>query len=129
MDVQFTSALVGVALMLIFVVTITAPEFDRDKHLLAYSIYLFLATAALLYGFAMHIDSLNYPESPFNKHTSPLFMTLLCAGPMAYAAYRFYKAAMLPGTLVYAALALLVVAATIGFAAHRNKSGLEPRDN
>ena len=122
MDMQMTPALIGVILMLMFVGTITDPEFNLDKALLGYSIYLFLATAALLYGFAMHIDSLRYPESPFNKHTSPLLMTPLCAGPLAYAAYRFYKAGMLPGVIVYAALSLLLIAASIVFAARRGNS-------
>lgn len=121
LDMQLTPALVGMVLMLIFTSTITDPDFNLEKGLLGYSIYLFLATAALLYGFAMHIDSLRYPESPFNKHTSPLFMTLLCSIPLAYVAYRFYRSGMLPGVIVYAALTLLVVVAAIGFAVYRNR--------
>ena len=129
MDMQMTPALIGVILMLMFVGSITDPDFNLDQDLLAYSIYLFLATAALLYGFVMHIDSLRYPESPFNKHTSPLFMTLLCAGPLAYAAYRFYRAAMLAGVIVYAVLALLLVATAIGVAVYRSDDEQPPAES
>lgn len=119
MDMQMMPALIGAVLMLVFAGAITAPEFNREADLLRFSIFLSLATAVLLYGFTMHIYCLGYPESPFNKHTSPLFMTLLCTGPLAYAAYRFYQADMLPGTIVYTALALLPVVASAGFAAYR----------
>ena len=122
MDAQFGPALIGAVMMLLLASMVTDPEFNLEKDLLRFSIFLLLATAALLYGFAMHVHCLGYPESPFNKHTSPPVMTLICAGPLAFAAYRFYRAAMLPASIVYAALAVLVVAAAIVFAVRRNKN-------
>jgi len=121
MDMQMTPAMIGVVLTLVVAGMITSPDADAERNLLKLGIFLVLATGALLYGFAMHIYCLGYPESPFNKHSSPLFMTPLCAGPLAFVAYKFYKTDMLPGAIVYAALAVLVIAAAIGFALNRAK--------
>ena len=122
MDMQFTPTVVGVVLLWMVIGMISAP----DLSLVKLSIYLLLATAALLFGFAMHLISLGYPESPFNQHSSPLLMTPLCAVPLAYTAYRFYQAAMLPGAILYAVLALLVLAAAIGCAVFRSDEEQAP---
>lgn len=123
MDMQFTPAVVGIVLMVMALGMLTVSDENPDLNLVKLSIYMLLATAALLFGFAMHIDSLGCPESPFNHHISPLLMTPLCAGPLAYAAYRFYRSGMLPGTILYSVLAITVVATAVGFAVRR-----EPQD-
>ena len=121
MDMQVMPAMIGVVLTLVVAGMITSPGLDLDKDLVKLCIFLLLATAALLYGFAMHLYCLGYPESPFNKHSSPLFMTPLCSGPLAIVAYKFYRTDMLTGAIIYAVLALLVIAAAIGFAMQRAK--------
>ena len=120
MDAQMTPAMIGLVLLYVLVGQIESPEFDLDKDLIKFSVFLFLATAALLYGFVMHLYALGYPESPFNKHSSAIFMTLLCAGPLAYMAYRFYSLDMQTGFMLYGILSVLVVACSIGFGIYRN---------
>ena len=121
MDMQVTPAMIGVVLLYVLMGLVNSPEFDLDKDLLKLSVFLLLATAALLYGFAMHLYALGYPESPFNKHSSSLFMTVLCAGSLGYVAYRFYGLSMQPGAILYAALCLLVIGASVGFTFFRNR--------
>ncbi len=120
MDMQVTPAMIGVVLLYVVMGQLNNPDFDADKDLLKLAVFLVPATAALLYGFVMHLYALGYPESPFNRHSSSLVMTLLCAGPLAYVAYRFHALEMQLGFIVYAVLCLLVVALAVGFAFYRN---------
>ena len=118
---QVTPAMIGVVLIYIIMEQVISPEFDPDKDMLKLAVFLSVATAAVLYGFVMHIYALGYPESPFNKHNSSVFMTLLCAGSLAYVAYRFYELEIRMGFIVYAVLCLLLVALNFGFAFYRDK--------
>ena len=120
-DMQVTPAMIGVVLIYIVMEQVISPEFDPDKDKLKLVVFLSVATAALVYGFVMHIYALGYPESPFNKHNSSAFMTILCAGALAYVAYRFYELEMRTGFIVYAVLCLLLVALNFGFAFYRGR--------
>ena len=126
MDMQFTPAMVGAVLLFVVLGLIDNPAFDVHASPFRFYGFLLLAAAFMIYGFWMHLYALGYPESPFNKHTSPVFMTLLCTGPLVYGAYRFYKAGMYPGLVLSGVLAVLVCGASIGFALHRS-SGVGPR--
>jgi len=117
---QVTPALIGLVLLYVVMGQFNAPDLDTDKGMLKLLAFLLLATAALLYGFAMHLYALGYPESPFNRHCSSLLMTLLCAGPLAYVAYRFHALQMQTGFIAYGVLCLLVVGLSAGFAFYRN---------
>jgi hypothetical protein len=121
MDMQVMPAMIGVVVLLATLGLVSNPEFDLDNNLLLFSAFMLLGTAALLYGFAMHIYALGYPESPFNKHTSPALMTVLCGGPLIFAACRFYSAGIRPGLILYAILSLLVISVSAGFAIYRGK--------
>jgi hypothetical protein len=121
MDMQVTPAMIGVVLIYVIMEQVISPEFDLDKDMLKLVVFLSVATAAVLYGFVMHIYAFGYPESPFNKHNSSVFMTLLCGGSLAYVAFRFYDLEMKMGFIVYAVLCLLVVALNFGFAFYRGK--------
>ena len=123
MDMQLMPAVMGIVILIGALGLITNPEFNPDNGWLLISVVMFLGTGALLYGYAMHLYALGYPESPFNKHTSPLFMTILCAGPLAFAAYRFYSADMRAGFILYAVLSLLVLMVSFGLAFIRRNSG------
>lgn len=125
MDAQLMPAMIGAVSLFFSLSMIRSPEFNMDENLLRLCVFLALAVAALLYGFAMHIDALGYPESPFNKHTSPLVMTLLCGGPLVFGAYLFYSIKLLPGFVLFTALSLLVVGASIGSAFYRKSKGRE----
>lgn len=116
-----TPAVIGLVLLYVLMKQVNSPDFDLDKDLLTLAVSLLLATAALLYGFVMHLYALGYPESPFNRHSSSLLMTVLCAGPLGYVAYRFYALGMQPGFFLYAVLCLLVIGASIGFTFFRNR--------
>lgn len=120
-DMQVTPAMMGAVLLFVFLGQIKNPDFDLNKNLLMFSVFLSLATVVLLYGFLMHIYALGYPESPFNKHSSPVFMTVLCAGPLIFGAWQFYSVNVLLGFFLYFALSLLVAGVAIGFALYRNK--------
>jgi hypothetical protein len=120
MDTQVTPAMIGVVLIYIVMEQVISPEFNLDEDILKLAVFLSVATAALLYGFVMHIYALGYPESPFNKHNSSVFMTLLCAGSLAYVAFRFYELEIKTGFIVYAVLCLLVVGLNFGFAFYRD---------
>ena len=120
MDMQVTPAIIGAVLLFATVGIINDPGFDIGKDLLKIIVFLVLATGSLLYGFMMHLDALSCPESPFNKHSSPVFMTVLCAGMSAFSAYQFYSAGIRTGFILYALLALLIITASIGSAVYRN---------
>lgn len=123
---QFTPACIGVVVLFIVLSLIDNPAFDVQAAQIRFYGFLLLAIAFMLYGFCMHLYALGYPESPFNKHTSPVFMTLLCAAPLVYGAYRFYQAGMYPGLVLSGVLAVLVCGASIGFTLYRS-SGVGPR--
>lgn len=129
MDMQFTPTIIGVVVLIMVLGLIDNPAFDLHAAQLKFYGFLLLAIAVMLYGFGMHLYALGYPESPFNKHTSPVFMTLLCAGPLLYGAYRFLNAAMYPGLVLLSVLAVMVCAASISFALYRKRSntGVGPR--
>ncbi|MBT7951041.1 MAG: hypothetical protein HN764_05410 [Gammaproteobacteria bacterium] len=118
-DMQVTPAMIGVMLIYIVMEQVISPEFDLDKDMLKLVVFLSVATVVLLYGFVMHLYALGFPESPFNKHNSSVFMTLLCAGSLAYVAYQFYELEMRMGFIVYAVLCLLVVGLNFGFGFYR----------
>ncbi len=121
MDMQVTPAMIGVVLIYIVMEQVISPGFDLDKDRIKLIVFLSVASAAVLYGFVMHIYALGYPESPFNKHNSSVFMTLLCGGSLAYVAYRFYELEMKMGFIVYAVLCLLVVGLNFGFGVYRGR--------
>lgn len=123
MDMQVLPAMIGAVLLYATTGMPGGPDFDLDKDLVKLCVFLLLATAVLLYGFAMHLYALGYPESPFNKHSSPLFMTLLCAGALGFVAYRFYRVELVIGALVYGVLALLVVGLGVGLRVYRQEKG------
>lgn len=121
MDMQFTPAIIGAVLLFAILGPVDGLELDPKSELVKFSLFLIAATAALLYGFVMHLYSLAYPESPFNKHTSPLFMTGICGGSLAFAAYRLFAADIQTGFILYAVLCILVVIVSISYNIHRNK--------
>ena len=128
MDVQFTPVIIGAMLLVVVLSQMSDPGFDPHAMQLRFYGFLLLAVAAMLYGFGMHLDALAYPESPFNKHSSPVFMTLLCAAPLLYGAYRFYRAGMYPVLVLFSALAVMVCVVSIGFAWHRKRGHADGRD-
>jgi len=113
MDMQITPAIVGSVLLFIVLSLIDNPDFDVHASPFKFYAFLLLAITFMVCGFCMDLYALGYPESPFNKHTSPAFMTLLCAGPLVYGAYRFYKAGMYPGLVLSGVLAVIVCGASI----------------
>ena len=119
---QFTPAVMGAVLLFIVMGLTSKPGFDAHAVPLKFYLFLLLALAPLLYGFGMHLYALGYPESPFNKHTSPLFMTLLCLGPLGYGAYRFYQLQIMPGLVLMTLLTIAVAAAAIGHAWFRGRT-------
>jgi hypothetical protein len=119
MDMHFTPAIIGAVIIFITVGPIKFATSNSDTDLLEISVLLLVATSSLLYGFWMHLNALDYPESPFSKHSSPLFMTALCSGAFAFAAYRLYTLDMSIGAAFYAVLSVLVITASVGFAIRR----------
>lgn len=113
MDMQITPAMVGAVLLFVTLGPVDGFDLNPDRDLLKISLILAAGTAAVLYGFAMHLYALGYPESPFNKHTSTLFMTGLCAGLLGLVAYRLHAEEYPTGFALYAALATLVIVTSI----------------
>jgi len=113
MDNQLMPAMMG-AVILFFLLGQVSPE-GIAKGVVGLKLYLALggATLVLLYGFAMHLYALGYPESPFNRHSSPLFMSLVCGGMPGLAAWRFYTIENQAGMWVYGGLCGLVLITSV----------------
>lgn len=119
MDMQLLPGLIGFILLIVVMGLPGNQEINLEKNIWMFVIFLIIATAVMFYGFAMHLYALGYPESPFNKHTSPVFMTLLCAGGTALTSWRFYNLDMNTGFIIYITLTLLVIVTSTGFAIYR----------
>lgn len=128
MDMQFTPTIIGVVVLIFTLSLIGDPTIDVHTIPFRFYGFLLLGCAMMLFGFSMHLDALGYPESPFNKHSSPVFMTLLCAGPFTYGAYRFYRAGMYAGLILLCVLIVVVFALSIGFALRRSRTETEGRE-
>jgi hypothetical protein len=113
MDAQMMPVLIGVILLFVVIGQLNSPEFDMNEKLYQFIGTLAFATLAVIYGYVMHLIAMSYPESPFNKHTSPVFMVLLCAGICIFCAWQFYQAGILLGLIIYSVLSIVVVIASI----------------
>ena len=120
-DLQIMPTIMGVILVIIVIGLTDNPAFDPAQSPVKFYSFLLLALAVLLFGFGMHLYALEYPESPFNKHSSPVFMTLMCAGSMGYGSWRLLNAGMQGGGLLLAVLTVSVCVMSIGFAHYRNR--------
>lgn len=125
-DLQVMPAIIGIILLIVCLGMLNKPEFDPDTGLLKLSLFLLPATAAVCFGFGMHLYCLGYPESPFNRHSSPVFMTFISSGVMFFAAWRFFNVNILIGTIIYMVLGISLVCITAGLAIYRaRKTGNE----
>ena len=90
-DIQLTLVIVGILLLVGLVHLITYPEYSL-KHP---SLILYPGVAAVFtifaFGYYSNMSSLKYPESPFNKHVSPLFIAIQIIGALAYAIWKINK--------------------------------------
>lgn len=115
MDNQVMPAMFGAVLLFVVLGQVTPEALAEGGISLKLWMLMPGATLVLLYGFVMHIYALNYPESPFNKHTSPLFMNLICGGILGFAAWRFHGAGVQAGMWIYALLCFLVLSTSVAF--------------
>ena len=122
-DLQIMPAMIGAVIVIAIAGQIGQPGFESGRELFKPVLILILGIGSLLYGFGMHIYCLGYPASPFNRHSSPVLMTILSAGPVAYTAWRFYSSTNAVGFVICSGISLLIMAATIGFAYHRYRTG------
>ena len=122
MDMQIMPTVIGAVLMYAVLGQLNDPTVNLDENLLKLCVSIAFATAPLLFGFCVHLDALSSPESPFNKHSAPQLMVLICSGSFSYAAYRFHRADFLLGLIIFLLLALAIVIAEIIAARMRKKN-------
>ena len=91
MDAQLPPIIIGAILFVGLVHVINTPE-DSSKYS-PVLIYLgFLVPAALfVLGCYMNKESLECPESPFNKHVSPILIATIIIGSLGYGIWRIYS--------------------------------------
>ncbi|MFC1523908.1 hypothetical protein ACFL6N_03875 [Thermodesulfobacteriota bacterium] len=61
----------------------------------------------------MNWDSVQYPESPFNRHVSPFLLGALVIGVLGYAAWKFYSTPLKVFTYLFIPAAIIVVGLSI----------------
>lgn len=112
-DNKLPPVFIGVVLV-IGVVSYPSNE-AQNAGLPAVGVYLavLLGLAAIAWGITLHIDSLKYPESPFNKHTSSWLIGFVLAAGLGHAAWTAYGgphselAYLLVGAIVIALLVMI----------------------
>ena len=123
-DLQIMPAMIGIVLLVVFLGRLDSLDPDSITGILKLALPLILATAVVCFGFGMHLYCLGYPESPFNRHSSPIFMTAVCSGAMFFAAWQCYQAGITAGCIAYILLGLVLIVLSGAFAIHRhNKNG------
>ena len=113
MDAQLMPALIGAILLFVIVGQLNNPDFDINEKPYQFISVMAVATLALLYGYIMHCMALGYPESPFNNHTSPVFMACLCAGACMLTSWQFVKVGITWAGIIYAFIALVIMVISI----------------
>ena len=90
-DIQLTTVIIGILLLVGLVHLVSNPEFSiKYPSLLLYP-GVVVALAILGFGYYVNMSSLKCPESPFNQHVSPLFITGIIIGGLAYAMWKINK--------------------------------------
>jgi hypothetical protein len=84
-DSQLPPVILGILLLVGLVHMITSPEFDTRSSIWMPYLGVVIIYAILAFGYYSNMSSLECPESPFNKHQSPLFLGIIIIGGMAYA--------------------------------------------
>jgi len=122
---QVTPVMVGAVLLIVILGMLDQIQAGATSRLLMFYTILFLATGFIFFGFYMHLMALGYPESPFNRHNSPVFMILACGGVLAWAAYRLLGAGMTIPAILYVLLSLLIPILSLARGISRNRRGPE----
>ena len=90
-DIQLTPVVIGILLLVGLVHLVSNPEFSiKYPSLLLYPGVVVVLTI-LGFGYYSNMSSLKCPESPFNKHVSPLFIAGIIIGGLAYAMWKVNK--------------------------------------
>ena len=113
MDNQMPPILIGILLVVPVVNYVaTAGPMTGLSAAVVYLVVV-LAFASFSWGIYLNIDSLRYPESPFNKHTSPVVIGVLVAGCLGYSAWTL-RGGQLDGLVyLFAAGAVAAMAAML----------------
>lgn len=111
MDNQMPPILIGIVLDVAVVNYVaTAGQMTGLSEFGVYLVVL-LAFACFSWGIYLNMESLRYPESPFNKHTSPVFVAVMVGGCLGYSAWTVRGATLDGLVYVFAAGALAAFAA------------------
>lgn len=90
-DTQLTTVIVGILLLIGLVHMVTNPEFSINSPSLIIFPGIAVVLAIFAFGYYCNMSSLKCPESPFNKHVSPIFLALIIIGSLAYALWKVNK--------------------------------------
>ncbi|MFC1886469.1 hypothetical protein ACFLZM_05375 [Thermodesulfobacteriota bacterium] len=112
-DTQLTPVFIGILLLIGLVHLVTNPEFSMKSPSLMIYPGVAVISAIFAFGYYSNMSSLECPESPFNKHMSPFFISVITIAGLAYAIWKvnktpFHHLIFIFGALIAAAIFMAV---------------------
>lgn len=113
MDNQLPPIIIGA--LLILPVAGNAPPAGALSDLPPPAVYVLvvLGLACFSWGMYLNAESLKYPESPFNKHTSPWLLAVIVIGCLGFSAWETFGGLYGELAYVFGAGIIAAVAATL----------------